>query len=340
MKRRLFLATPALLAAALSADGRKAVRGPAPSSAAGAGRLQRVAATAFGTTVSLAGLDDGSPAGRRRTRAALQAAMREVQDIDAIFSLFRAQSQLSALNRDGRLDGAHPHLLRNLRFAQQLSARTGGAFDATVQPLWELFARARQQRRLPEAQEIAAARALVGYRALRLADGRAELARPGAKVTLNSLAQGYAVDVVVKTLQCQGVDAALVDTGELGSLGQAEGARPWTVGLQHPRERGAFIALLAMDGRVVSTSGDYATAFSSDFRHHHIFDPATGLSPPGFASTVVLASSGLVADGLSTALMVLDRAAGERLVRSYPGADAVWIDKQGRMQATAGVPFA
>jgi thiamine biosynthesis lipoprotein len=90
---------------------------------------------------------------------------------------------------------------------------------------------------------------------------------------------------------------------------------------------------------VLSTSGDYATTFTADFRYHHIFDPRTGVSPPAYASTIVLAASGLVADGLSTALMVLDRAAGGQLLRAFPGSDALWIDKNARLESTPGVPF-
>jgi thiamine biosynthesis lipoprotein len=112
------------------------------------------------------------------------------------------------------------------------------------------------------------------------------------------------------------------------------------VGVQHPREHCGLSALIGMDGRVLSTSGDYATTFSSDFRYHHIFDPATGVSPEGYSSTIVLARSGLIADGLSTALMVVDRAAGGQLLRAFGGSDALWIDKQTRLEATAGVPFA
>jgi thiamine biosynthesis lipoprotein len=269
----------------------------------------------------------------------LPRAMHEVQVIDGVFSLFRPDSQLCVLNRDGRLDAAHPHLLRNLEFAVQLGERTGGAFDLTVQPLWEVFAKARQQGGLPQSRDIAAARSLVDYRALRIEGDRVRLERRGAGVTLNSLAQGYAVDVVLEVLRREGIGAALIDTGEIGNLGMRAAGRPWAVGVQHPRDHGAVIALVGMDGRVLSTSGDYATAFSADFRHHHIFDPARGLSPTTWSSTIALATSGMVADGISTALMVLDRAAGAELVRTFSGSDAVWIDKQAAMTATAGVPF-
>ena len=331
MQRRLFVASPMLLAGTLHGDGWAGLMGETTDP------LVRTAATAFGTTVSISAL---APEGAAEdTRQALHLALQEVQRIDALLSLFRHDSQLSQLNRTGRLDGAHPHLLRNLEFALELGALTAGAFDITVQPLWELFAQAQAQGRLPGRKDIAQTRRRVDYRAVRIDGDRVLLEQSGTRVTLNSLAQGYAVDVVLDILRRAGVDAALIDTGEIGNLGRRAPTQPWTLGVQHPRDRTAFLARLGMDGRVVSTSGDYATTFTSDFRYHHIFDPAAGVSPHAFSSTLVLAATGLVADGISTALMVLDRAAGSALVRRYAGADAIWIDKQARLSATAGVPF-
>ena len=336
MKRRLFAATPLLLSGtldprqwALLSGARAPVAGEDPP-------VARVAGTAFGTIISLCALGDADGL----AQDALRAAMHEVQRIDALLSLFRPDSQLSRLNRDGRIEDADPHLLRNLEFAAQLAALTGGAFDVTVQPLWELYTRAKADGVLPAPRAIAQARDRVDHRAVVIEGTTVRLDRPGARVTLNSLAQGYATDVVLDMLRARGVAAALVDTGELGNLGRRAPARPWTVGVQHPRDRSGLIARIGMDGRVVSTSGDYATTFSGDFRHHHIFDPATGVSPPRFSSTVALAPSGLLADGLSTAMMVLDRAAGERLLGAFARTDGLWIDKDGGCTATPGVPFA
>ena len=58
----------------------------------------------------------------------------------------------------------------------------------------------------------------------------------------------------------------------------------WTVGIQHPREPDAYVALAALRGRSLATSGDYESTFSADFAKHHIFDPHTGKSPRELAS--------------------------------------------------------
>ena len=63
----------------------------------------------------------------------------------------------------------------------------------------------------------------------------------------------------------------------------------------------------------MATSGDYATRFDDEYRRHHIFNPATGGSPTELASATIVAPSGLDADGLATAVMVLGQERGLKL---------------------------
>ena len=107
---------------------------------------------------------------------------------------------------------------------------------------------------------------------------------------------------------------------------------------QHPRVEDAYVSLTPLDGRCLATSGDYATSFTPDRRDNHLFDPRTGRSPTELASVSVLASSGLLADGLSTAVFVLGLERGLRLIDSTPHADALLVLKDGRTLATPGFP--
>jgi thiamine biosynthesis lipoprotein len=157
-------------------------------------------------------------------------------------------------------------------------------------------------------------------------------------VTLNGIAQGFAADRVRAALQARGVRHALVNTGEFGSLGRKSDGTPWTVGIQHPRRPDAYLALAALEERFLSTSGDYATSFSDDFRHNHIFDPRTGLSPTEFSSVTVLARTGMEADALTKVLFVGGLGRGLDLVRAVPGADALCVLKDGRTMLTDGFP--
>lgn len=131
-----------------------------------------------------------------------------------------------------------------------------------------------------------------------------------------------------------------MDTGEVAGLGARRDGDPWRVGIQHPRNPDAYISLAHLDGRALATSGDYVTTFTADFAHHHILDPTTADSPPQLASVTVAAATGIEADMLSTAALVLGPDAGRELVADTPGADALFVGKDGRVVATSGFPIA
>jgi len=93
-----------------------------------------------------------------------------------------------------------------------------------------------------------------------------------------------------------------------------------------------------MDGRCVATSGDYASTFTPDFMQHHIFDPATGNSLQELASVTVLAPSALLADGLSTAFMVMGARKSHALAARLDGVDLMTINKRGVVWKSQGFP--
>ena len=283
------------------------------------------AGIAFGTTVSLRVLhDDG-----RVARDALRAAMMALHDIDRLMSLYRRDSQLSRLNRESELHGPDPRFVEVLRAAQATSQLTGGAFDATVQPLWDAAL---------EQADTQRALARVDWRKLEVADDRVRLLGRGMAVTLNGIAQGYGVDVALAALHAHGIAHALLDTGEFRTLGRRDDGAPWALAIRDPRDEKKSAHVLPADGRALATSGDYATAFNGDYSRHHIFDPHTGQSPQELASVSILAPTGMQADALSTSCMVLGAARSLELVRSLDRVDLMCIAKSGEVHRSPGFP--
>lgn len=327
MKRMQFLRA-ALGLGALASVGGLAAAGPAL-------RWQQRRLLGFGTTLSLQAAHEDEA---RLTRA-LDAAVAVLQCIQAQMNLFDADSALSRLNRSGRLGAPPAELLAVLQAAQAVSRASGGAFDATVQPLWQLHARARQAGRLPSAAEVAAARAQVGWQGLEVSAREVRFRRTGMAVTLNGIAQGHAADRVRQVLAAHGIRHALVDAGEFAPLGLNAQARPWSLGIANPRDESALIARLASDGRCIATSADNATAFSADLRHHHIFDPHTGRSPPALASVTVVAAQGALADALTKVMFVAGPKRLPALAKRW-GVDVLWVDKAGAWKATPGLDLA
>jgi thiamine biosynthesis lipoprotein len=275
-----------------------------------------------------------SPSGE----AALDAAFAELEHVENVMSLYRPDSQISRLNRDSILKQPHPYLVTVLEYAGRIADQTGGAFDVTVQPLWDLYQGAKQQGRLPEEPQVRKACSRVDWRRVQTSADRISLWGEGTAITLNGIAQGFAADAAMAALRRAGVVHALIDTGEMGTIGGKPDGAAWTVGIQHPRQPAAFISLAKLQDRCLATSGDYETWFSADLVNNHLFDPHTGHSPTELASVSIAAPTGMAADALSTAVFVLGVERGMNLVRSIPGTDALFVTKDGRIVTTDGFP--
>jgi thiamine biosynthesis lipoprotein len=240
-------------------------------------------------------------------------ALLEVRRLEGVMNLYDPASSLCCLNRDGVLDDPPLDLVRVLGDAARFHALTGGEFDVTVQPLWELYAghfgRPGADPNGPPPAAIAAAVQRVGQDALEVSPTRIRFARPGMAVTLNGIGQGYATDRVVDLLRAGGVAHALVDMGEQHALGGHPAGGPWRVGIENPDAPGQVEELVPLADQAMSTSGGYGTQFDPAGRFNHIFEPADGSTSWRYRAVSVIAPTATETDALSTAftLMPLER---------------------------------
>ena len=165
-----------------------------------------------------------------RARRLIARCVAEIDRLEDVFSLYRPESAIHRLNRDGRLKAPPLELVALLAEARSFSKRTEGAFDVTVQPLWRLyaahFAHPDADPQGPSEAEHARARALVDYRAVEVEPAEVRFARPGMAVTLNGIAQGYITDRVASLLHDAGMGDVLLDIGEVRALGRHPDGRP------------------------------------------------------------------------------------------------------------------
>ncbi len=253
-------------------------------------------------------------------------AFERIVRLDDTMSDYRSGSELMSLchRAGGPPVAVSEDLYRVLEASQKLAARSDGAFDITAGPVIHLWRRTRRRQELPDKQELAAARRLVGYKKLRLdAKARtAQLLKSGMMLDLGGIAKGYAADEALKVLARHGFTRALVAAG--GDI--AVGAAPpdelgWRIGiapLESPDKPPTRFLLLHDAG--VSTSGDAEQhAEIGGIRYSHIIDPRTGQALKGHSSVTVVAPNATASDGLATALSVLNPKRALALARSTPG---------------------
>lgn len=244
-----------------------------------------------------------------QAQAATEAILAE---IDQQLSTYRDDSLIARFNAlpAHSCQPMPAQVLALVAFAEQLSLRSAGAFDLTVEPLLNLWGFGPQSstEQVPTPAQIAVVRARVSYQHLRI-DGQQLCKDAAVEVDFNSIAAGYAVDRITARLLELGVSSYLVEaTGELKAQGLKPDGKPWRIAIEAPLEhRQVAEKILALDGYGVSTSGDYHNYFERDgLRYSHSLDPQTGAPiRHALAQVTVVDRSVQRADGLSTLLMVL-----------------------------------
>ncbi len=231
---------------------------------------------------------------------------RELNRLEAVFSLFRPDSEIARLNRVGRLGHPSADLVGALDLSDRLHRATDGAFDPTVQPLWLALAQGR---------EAAAAARAVGWRHVVRGPDEIRLARPGMALTLNGVAQGIVTDRIAGLLRGMGLTGLLIDMGEIAALGRRPDGAPWRAGIA--ASDGRVLKTVRLSGRALATSSPLGTVIAG---RGHIIDPRAPGRAPVHATAAVSAPRAAVADGLSTALCLLDEARARAALASFPGA--------------------
>ncbi|WP_256730393.1 FAD:protein FMN transferase [Pseudomonas sp. ANT_H12B] len=233
-------------------------------------------------------------------------------EVDQQMSTYRSDSDIERFNDlpANRCQKMPAPILELVRVGEQLSQQSEGSFDLTVEPLLNLWGFGPQSReeKVPTAEALAEATLRVGHAHLRI-DGDQLCKDAAVEVDFNSIAAGYAVDTIAAKLVAMGIHNYLVEaTGELKAAGKKLDGSPWRIALEEPRDdQQVAERIIAVDGYGVSTSGDYRNYFEQDGRRYsHTFDART-VAPVShnLASVTVINPSALMADGLSTLLLIL-----------------------------------
>jgi thiamine biosynthesis lipoprotein len=276
-------------------------------------------------------------------RRALDAVMAEMHRIDRLMSPFKADSELSQVNRDAarRPVPVCAELFGLIERSLEFSRLSEGAFDITYAAVGHLYDY--RQGIAPDATTLERARAAVGWQQLQL-DARARtvaFGRDGMRIDLGGFAKGHVVDNSIRILRAMGIAHAVVAAGgDSHVMGDRRG-RPWSIAIRDPRDAKRVVAVLPLQDTSISTSGDYERYFERDgVRHHHLIDPKTGRSPHAVRSVTILAADGLTSEALSKCVFVMGLARGMRLIESQRGVDAVVVDAAGTLHFSSGLASA
>ena len=274
---------------------------------------------------------------------AVDAGLKEIRRLEELLSTWIPESELSRVNAAA---GKHPvqvsrETMDLLQYSLKMDNLTEGGFNITVGPAvsaWNVS----DKGRLPTQQELAVLRPLINLKNLQLnrQSKTIFLSHLGMQVDVGGIGKGFAADLAADVMKSAGATAGVVAiSGDIKTFGRMPDDQKFLFGIQHPRkEQGIVLATIELEDEAVSTAGDYQRYFEQDgIRYHHILDPQT-LQPARLSQSVtVIASQGVMADGLDTGIFVMGPDKGMALIERLPEVEGVIVDTDGRVTVSSGL---
>jgi thiamine biosynthesis lipoprotein len=266
---------------------------------------------------------------------------------EAALSRFPPDSELSRLNaRAGQIVRVSEVLWEVLQAALAAARRTGGLVTPTGLGALEAAGYDRTFAALPAAGPAAPASLeapagpLPAWQAVRCLAGLQAVQVPaGVRLDFGGIAKGWAADRAARRLAAHA--PALVDAGgDIRVSGPRATGEPWPVGAGDPRDADRDLALLALRGGAVATSGrDYRRWQRGGVWQHHILDPRTGHpATTDVLSATVLAPTAVAAESAAKAVLILGSGAGVAWLDAQPALAGLLVLDDGQVRLSRRLP--
>jgi thiamine biosynthesis lipoprotein len=232
---------------------------------------------------------------------ALERAFDRLRLADAVFSTYKAESEISRLNRgELALADAHPDLREVLDLCERFREETAGDFDI----------------RAP---------------ALAAEWGAEDSALHSSSIDPSGLVKGWSVGRAAQILEEAGARNYCINAGgDIIARGRP-GLEPyWRIGIQHPLLRDQIAGVAALRDQAIATSGAYE-------RGTQIIDPHTGLPPRDVLSVTIVGPDLTTADAYATAAYAIGDA-GPAWTARLDGYQAMTILADNTVLSTMGFP--
>lgn len=274
-----------------------------------------------------------------------------LKSFSKLFSTYDNESEISKINSllgVGGMSISDPFYTM-FELGDWLYRKTGGAWDGSILPLLSVWGFGPSSERVPSRPNdsvLRVAKSQVGWdkwqvKRVKKSKGWSGTTTtrtlyrsvPDAQLDFNSIAKGYGVDLIAEELESRGFQSYFVEIGgEVRVKGVKPSLAPWRVGLQTPlanRKSGEYFRILAVSNVAVATSGSYLNYWTDGVtgrRYSHLMDPRTG--DPTISSVIsatVIATDCAKADGLATALTIMEAEQGLQMIEQLEGIEALVV---------------
>ncbi|MCF7802976.1 MAG: FAD:protein FMN transferase [Candidatus Marinimicrobia bacterium] len=215
----------------------------------------------------------------------------------------------------------------------ELTRRTNGAFDITTTPVEDL--RRNKQNSSGDWNSLSKDEVVeklnhIGSEVIRLYknDHSIKFIRSGVKLDFGAVGKGYALDRIRAILNRSGVKNAFINFGEstIYTRGEHPAGSPWTIEIPPPEfTPGESSVAISLDEMFLSTSASIRSDRQTDMHQPHILDPRSGEPMSERRQVSVTSSTGLEAEALSTAMVVLSKDERDSVIHRFPYSTIVKI---------------
>ena len=277
--------------------------------------ILKITGLTMGTTYNVVAVDKSGSVSEAEAKKRIDAALALVNQQ---MSNWDPTSEISRFNAKTGTESVSvsSDLATVMQAAESVNVASEGRFDTTMGALIDLWGfGANGETRMPEAAEIAEAKARSGHAAtLNVGASSLQKKQGDAQVYLSAIGKGYGADQVGRALETLGMTDYMVEIGgDLYASGKNADGLPWQIGIEKPAAlSGGVMGVIGVSGLGLASSGDYRNYFEKDGqRYSHLIDPATGRPiTHKTASATVLAENAMLADAWATAMLILGRERG------------------------------
>lgn len=270
----------------------------------------------------------------QKAEDAIKKAFAEVKRIDDLFTTYNEESPVCKINNSSdTMISIDAEIYNLLILCDSVTKISEGCFDVSLDNLTRAWGFYSDNPHLPTKTVIDSALINSGWNNVTLIGNNRIIKKKNVGLNFGAIAKGYAVDKAIEVLKKSGIEKALVNAGgEIKVIGS-----DWRVGIQHPRDERNIVATVKIENISVATSGDYEQFFEvNGYRYHHILDPKSGYPARGLQSVTIINQSNTFADALATAVFVMGRDNGLKLIESLGETESMIIDGEGNIFYSSG----
>jgi thiamine biosynthesis lipoprotein len=265
-----------------------------------------------------------------------------LKDFDMSLSEYIPNSIISRINSNDPTVKVDEHFKTVFIKSKQIWEQSGGAMDITVGPIINALGFGPTAKTAVDSANIKRLLKYVGFEKVRLENDRIIKVDTAIKLDVNSIAQGYSVDVVCNFFDSEGIDNYVVEIGgEVRAKGKNSKGLYWSTGIDKPEEGNMepgekLQAIIRLKNQSVTTSGNYQKFYEENgVKYSHIINPKTGLSVNSrLLSVTIVAKDCITADGWDTPLMVMGLEKGIEILKKHTELEAllIYTDENGNYQ--------